>query len=127
MSKKYKSIIFLATGKSPEEQKILKEILKSKFKNKCHKLDNLSIKKILPIISNCDVAICNDSSFSHLSAALGIKTIVLMADTPLVYGSYNKYMHTILPDGEKTVTHDTLGKNKINVDMVIQNIFKLIN
>ena len=101
VSKKYNSRFFLATGKSPEEQKILKEILKSKFKSKCHKLDNLSIKKILPIISNCDVAICNDSSFSHLSAALGIKTIVLMTDTPLMYGSYSKCMYAIVPDGEK--------------------------
>ena len=37
----------------------------------------------MPIIKNCDVSICNDSSFSHLSSGLGIKTIVLMADTPL--------------------------------------------
>jgi len=127
VSKKYNSRFFLATGKSPEEQKILKEILKSKFKNKCHKLDNLSIKKILPIISNCDVAICNDSSFSHLSAALGIKTIVLMTDTPLMYGSYSKYMHTIVPDGEKTVTHNTLGKNKINPKKIFNKFIKLIN
>ena len=124
--KKYNSRFFLATGKNIEEQKILKEILKSKYKRKCYKLDNLSIKKILPVISNCDIAICNDSSFSHLSAALGIKTIVLMADTPLVYGSYNKYMHTILPDGEKTVTHDTLGKNKINSKKIFNKFIKII-
>ncbi len=124
--KKYKSRFFLATGKNIEEQKILKEILKSKYKRKCYKLDNLSIKKILPVISNCDIAICNDSSFSHLSAALGIKTIVLMADTPLMYGSYNKYMHPILPDGEKSVTHDTLGKNKINSKKIFNKFIKII-
>ena len=102
--------------------------MKSKFKSKCHKLDNLSIKKILPIISNCDVAICNDSSFSHLSAALGIKTIVLMTDTPLMYGSYSKYMHAIVPDGEKNVTHNTLGKNKINpiLKPLSKKLFKLV-
>ena len=72
VSKKYKSRFFLATGKNSEEQKILKEILRSKYKSKCYKLDNLPIKKILPIISNCSIAICNDSSFSHLSAALKI-------------------------------------------------------
>ena len=37
--------------------------------------DNLSIKETLPIIKNCNLSICNDTSFSHLSAALGIKTI----------------------------------------------------
>ncbi len=126
VSNKYKSKFFLATGKNSEEQKILKEILKSRHKNKCQKLDNLSIKKILPLISNCDISICNDSSFSHLSAALGIKTIVLMTDTPLMYGSYNKYMHAIIPDGKKTVTHNTRGKNKINPKKIFNKFIKLI-
>lgn len=124
--KKYKSRFFLATGKHPEEQKILKEIMMSKYKNKCQKLDKLTIKKMLPVISNCDISICNDSSFSHLSAALGIKTIVLMTDTPLMYGSYSKYMHAIIPDGEKTVTHNTLGKNKINSKKIFDKFNKLI-
>ena len=124
--KKYKSRFFLATGKKTEEQKILKEILKSKYKSKCFKLDNLPIKKILPIISNCNIAVCNDSSFSHLSAALRVKTIVLMTDTPLMYGNYSKYMHAILPDGEKTVTHNTLGKNKINSKKIFRKFIKII-
>jgi len=64
--------------------------------------------------------------FSHLSAALGIKTIVLMTDTPLMYGSYSKYMHAIIPDGEKTVTHNTLGKNKINSKKIFDKFNKLI-
>ena len=124
--KKYKSRFFLATGKNADEQKILNEILRSKYKSKCYKLDNLPIKKILPIICNCSIAICNDSSFSHLSAALKIKTIVLMTDTPLMYGSYSKYMHAVLPDGEKTVTHNTLGKNKINSKKVFKKFVKII-
>ena len=124
--KKYKSRFFLATGKNTEEQKILKEIMRSKFKTKCYKLDNLPIRKILPIISNCKIAICNDSSFSHLSAALGIKTIVLMTDTPLMYGTYSKHMHAIIPDGKKTVTHNTLGKNKINPKKIFNKFIKLV-
>ena len=73
---------FLATGKNSEEQIILNELLESKFKDLFVRLDNFSIKETLPIIKCCDLSICNDSSFSHLSAALGIKTITLMADTP---------------------------------------------
>ena len=76
----------------------------------CIPLDDLSIQNTLPIIKNCDVAICNDSSFSHLSSALGIKTITLMADTPLIYGSYSSNMYPIIPDGESTVSHNTFGK-----------------
>ena len=66
---------FLATGKNEDEQKILMEILNTKFREKCVALDNLSIKETLPVIKNCNVAICNDTSFSHLSSALGLSLI----------------------------------------------------
>ena len=81
----------------------------------------------LPIIKNCDLSICNDSSFSHLSAALGIKTITLMADTPLIYGSYSSKMFPIIPDGEEIVTHNTLGKEKINPQKIFNKIIEIIN
>ena len=110
----YECKFFLATGKKYEEQEILKKILNSNFKNYCKTLDDLTISETLPIIKNCNLAVCNDTSFSHLSAALDIETIVLMTDSPLLYGSYSPKMHPIIPDGEKTVTHNTLGKNKIN-------------
>jgi|TARA_B110000444_G_scaffold258286_1_gene298803 heptosyltransferase II len=118
---------FLATGKDEEEQIILNEILQSKFKNLCIPLDNLSIRETLPIIKNCNLSICNDSSFSHLSAALGIKTITLMADTPLVYGNYSSKMFPIIPDGEKTVTHNTLAKEKINPNKIFDKIIEILN
>ena len=118
---------FLATGKKDDEQKILNEILSSKFKDKCVPLHNLSIADTLPVIKNCSIAICNDSSFSHLSSALGIKTITLMADTPLVYGSYNSNMYPIIPDGEKTVSHNTLGKDKINPDKIFDKFKSIMN
>ena len=127
MSKKKKCKFFLATGKDNDEQLILNEILKSKYKDLCVPLDNLSIKETLPIISNCNLSICNDSSFSHLSAALGIKTITLMADTPLIYGNYSSIMYPIIPDGEETVTHNTLGKEKINSEKILNEIFKILD
>jgi len=122
-----KTKFFLATGKKDEEQKILNQILNSKFKDKCVPLDNLSITDTLPIIKNCNVSICNDSSFSHLSSALGIKTITLMADTPLIYGSYNSKMYPIIPDGETTVKHNTFGKDKINPDKIFDKFISIIN
>ncbi len=118
---------YLATGKDKEEQKILKEIIDSKFGYLCTSLDNLSIKNILPIIKNCDAAVCNDSSFSHLSAALGVNTITLMADTPLIYGSYNSKMHPVIPDGETNVTHNSRGKDRINPDRIFEKIIKILD
>jgi len=119
---KYKCKFFLATGKNNQEQEILKEILGTEFKNECYALDNLSLTETLPIIKSCDASICNDSSFSHLSSGLGIKTIVLMADTPLLYGSYSPRMYPIIPDGENTVAHDTLGKDRINPNKVFEKL-----
>ena len=127
ISKIKKCKFFLATGKDKEEQIILNQILQSKFKNLCIPLDNFSIKETLPIIKNCDLSICNDSSFGHLSAALGINTITLMADTPLIYGNYSSKMFPIIPDGEKTVSHNTLGKEKINPEKIFDKIIEIID
>ncbi len=118
---------FLATGKNNEEQIILNEILNSKFKNLCIPLDNFSIKETLPIIKNCNISICNDSSFSHLSSALNIKTITLMADTPLIYGNYSSNMFPIIPDGEETVRHNTLGKEKIDPQKIFDKMLEINN
>jgi len=123
----YDCKFFLATGKKEEEQKILNKILTSKFGSQCVALDQLNLSETLPIIKNCNISICNDSSFSHLSAAIKIPTIVLMADTPLLYGSYSPQMHPIIPDGEDTVTHNTLGKDKINPKKIFEKFKKIIN
>ncbi len=127
LAKKYKCKFFLATGKNSQEQEILEEILSTEFKNKCYRLDNLSLDEILPIIKNCNASICNDSSFSHLSAGLGIKTITLMADTPLLYGNYSSKMYPIIPDGENTVKHNTLGKDKINPNEIFDQLDRILS
>ena len=126
-NKKKNKHFFLATGKDDEEQIILKEILDSDFKNLCVPLDNFSIKETLPIIKSCNLSICNDSSFSHLSAAVGVKTITLMADTPLIYGNYNSKMFPIIPDGEETVSHNTRGKEKINSQKIFKKVIEIID
>ena len=124
---KKKCKFFLATGKDQDEQKILNEIINSKFGYLCTSLDNLSIKDTLPIIKNCNAAVCNDTSFGHLSAALGVKTITLMADTPLIYGSYSSKMYPIIPDGEINVAHNTLGKDKINPQKIFEKLIQILD
>ena len=118
---------FLAAGNNEIEEKIVSRILNSKYKNKCIAINKLKISETLPIIKNCNISICNDTSFSHLSAALGIQTIVLMTDTPLLYGNYSSKMYPIIPDGEQTVTHGTLGKDKINPNEIYKKMKELLN
>ena len=126
-AKEHDCKFFLATGSNEEEQNILNEILNSEFKERSILLDKIKIKDTLPIIKNCTIAVCNDSSFSHLSAALGIPTIVLLSDTPLMYGSYSPKMYPIIPDGEETVTHDTLGKERINPEKIFKIFKEILN
>ena len=124
--KNFKCRFFLATGNKNEEIEIMNEIL-SYHKNLCTPLNELSISETLPVIKNCNIAICNDSSFSHLSAGLGKQTIVLMSDTPLIYGSYSSKMHPIMPDGVEKVTHGTEGKEQINPLKIFEKFQILVN
>ena len=124
--KNFKCRFFLAPGNKNEEIEIMNEIL-SYHKNLCTPLNELSISETLPVIKNCNIAICNDSSFSHLSAGLGKQTIVLMSDTPLIYGSYSSKMHPLIPDGVEKVTHGTEGKERINPLKVFEKFQNLIS
>ena len=63
----------------------------------------------------------------NISAALGVNTIVLMADTPLLYGNYNTKMTPVLPEGKTNVTHDSLGKEKINPEEIYIKAKKILN
>ena len=120
-------IFYLAAGSNTIEQQIVDTILNSTHKNNSVTLNKMDITDTLPIIKNCHLAVCNDSSFSHISAALGIKTLVLMTDTPLLYGSYSSRMTAILPKGLKDVKHDTLGKNQINPEEIYIKAKKILN
>ena len=124
--KNFKCRFFLATGNKNEEIEIMNEIL-SYHKNLCTPLNELSISETLPVIKNCNIAVCNDSSFSHLSAGLGKQTIVLMSDTPLIYGSYSSKMHPIIPDDVENVTHGTEGKEQINPLKIFEKFQNLIS
>ena len=124
--KNFKCRFFLATGNKNEEIEIMNEIL-SYHKNLCTPLNELTISETLPVIKNCNIAICNDSSFSHLSAGLGKQTIVLMSDTPLIYGSYSSKMHPLIPDGVENVTHGTEGKERINPLKIFEKFQILIS
>ena len=124
--KNFKCRFFLATGSKSEEIEIMNDIL-SYHNNICTPLNELTISETLPVIKNCNIAVCNDSSFSHLSAGLGKPTNVLMSDTRLIYGSYNSKMYPIMPDGVKKVTHGTEGKEKINPLKIFEKFQSLIN
>ena len=119
---------FIAVGK--DDLEIIDKIKKSNINAICITMEKLSISNILTIIKNCNLYIGNDTGFMHMSAALGIKSIGIFTDSPAYsYSGYSKNIIPIVPKGEtvESTTHDTLGKNKISFDEVLNNAQKILN
>ena len=90
----------------------------------------MSIRETLPIISNCNFYVGNDTGWLHLSCALGLKCIALFMDSPvLAYDKYSDKISVVFPVGEteETTTHNTRGKDKITVEQVVQQTKQLLN
>ncbi len=91
---------------------------------------NLSIKEILPILANTDVYVGNDTSFMHLSAAVGVKSFGIFVDSPAYsYSGYSERIEAIVPQGETvfTTTHNTKGKNDISFEEVFNKVNNYLN
>ena len=118
---------YIAAGKNDID--LINKIKNSDIGNNCKSFEKLSIKETLPIIKNCDCYIGSDTGFAHLSVALGIKSLTLFMDSPVMaYGKYSSRMVTVEPEGEKDSTkHDTLGKDKISLNSVLSEAIKLLN
>jgi len=80
----------------------------------------------MPIINSSKLYIGNDTGFMHLSAGLNIPSIGLFGDTPLSYANYNKNIFPIIPEGFKTIGHNTNAMNKITVEQVINKVKEFI-
>jgi len=127
LTKKKKCKFYIAGGERDID-------LINKFKNSnvgkdSFSFEKLSIKEALKNISNCDLYIGNDTGWAHISVALKVKALTIFCDSPvLAYGRYSPRMFTIEPEGEEnTTTHDTLGKNKISFNKVLDEAIRLLN
>ncbi len=117
---------YIAGGKNDID--LINKFKSSDIGKNCQSFENLSIKETLPIIKNCDCYIGSDTGFAHLSVALGTKAITLFMDSPVMaYGKYSSKMIVVEPEGEKdTTTHDTLGKDKISFEEVLDKVKKTL-
>ena len=119
---------FIAVGKNDSE--IIDKIKKSNINTTCMTMEKLSISNILNIIKNCNLYIGNDTGFMHMSAALGIKSIGIFTDSPAYsYSGYSKNIIPIVPRGEtiESTTHNTLGKDRISLEDVLETAKKVLN
>jgi len=126
LNSKFKCRFFLAAG--PNDEDLIKKIMNSSIGKNCISFSKMTIAQTIPIIVSCKFCISNDTGFAHLSAGLGLKTLMLFIDSPpAAYGLYNKNISILVPEGEtiESTTHDTLGK--ISVDKVYNKALELMN
>lgn len=118
---------FIAVGK--DDLEIIDKIKRSNINPICMTMEKLSISNILTIIKNCNLYIGNDTGFMHMSAALGIKSIGIFTDSPAYsYSGYSKNIIPIVPRGEtiESTTHNTLGKDRISLEDVLETAKKVL-
>ncbi len=126
LAKTKKCKFYLAGGKNDLD-------LINRFKNSdagtnCESFEKLNIKETLPIIKNCDCYIGNDTGFMHLAVALGVKSLALFMDSPVMaYGKYSSRIMVVEPEGEENTTaHDTMGKDKISFEEVLSKANQIL-
>jgi heptosyltransferase-2 len=119
---------YLAGGKNDED--LFKQFTNSSVGNSCVSFKDLSIQETLPIIKNCNIYIGNDTGWLHIASALNIKCLALFMDSPVqAYGKYSKNISVIVPEGEteESTTHNTLGKDKISFEKVLNKSLDLLS
>jgi heptosyltransferase-2 len=128
INKKKLCKFYLAGGKNDKE--LFKQFTSSLVGSSCISFEDLSIQETLPVIKNCNFYIGNDTGWLHIASALNIKCLALFMDSPVqAYGKYSKNISVIVPEGEteESTTHDTLGKDKINFQEVLNKSIELLN
>ncbi len=126
LERKRKCKFYLAGGKNDIN---LINIFKDAFnKGSFESFEKLSIKEALPIIKNCDCYIGNDTGFMHLAVALGVKSLTLFMDSPVMaYGKYSSKIIVVEPRGKKnTTTHNTMGKDNISFEEVLSKANQIL-
>ena len=123
---KFKCKFFLAGG--PDDEDLIKKVMNSSIGKNCISFAAMDIAETIPIIATCKYCIGNDTGFGHISAGLGLQSLMLFIDSPpAAYGLYNKNISILVPEGEtiESTTHDTLGK--ISIDKVYNKALELMN
>jgi heptosyltransferase-2 len=128
LCKKIPCKFYLAGGQNDEE--LFNKFLNSSIANNCVSFKNLSIFETLPIIQNCHIYIGNDTGWLHIASALNKKCLALFMDSPVqAYGKYSKNISVIVPEGEteESTTHDTLGKDRVSFEKVLDKSIELLS
>jgi ADP-heptose:LPS heptosyltransferase len=109
----------------PNEKKIEDEIVSNLNKDNFLRLSDKSLKEVIPFLCTSNLYIGNDSFGSHITAQSGIKSLVILLDSPKSYTDYSKNHHRIIPKGYD-ISKITHGSN-ISPDLIkVEDVYSLV-
>jgi len=109
----------------PDDKALSDEITNNVNKDNCFSLYDKKIEEVIPYLCSANMYVGNDSFGSHITSQSGIKSLVMLLDSPKAYTDYSKNYQRIIPDGVKieNVTHGSnLNPEHISVEKVYQEI-----
>jgi len=109
----------------PDDKVLSDKIINNVNKNNCFSLYNKKIEEVIPYLCSSNMYVGNDSFGSHVTSQSGIKSLVILLDSPKAYTDYSKNYQRIIPDGVKieNITHGSnLNPENISVEKVYQEI-----
>jgi len=114
----------------PNEKEIERDISSNLEKNNYLNLSDKKIKDVIPYLSLSNLYVGNDSFGSHVTSQSGIKSFVILLDSPKTYTDYSKNFERIIPENyniEKITHGSNIDPNLISVDKVYRSIVEFIN
>ena len=109
----------------PDDKNLSDEITNNINKKNYIPLYNKKIEELIPYLCLANMYVGNDSFGSHVTAQSGIKSLVILLDSPKAYTDYSKNYQRIFPEGIKieNITHGSnLNLEDVSVEKVYQEI-----
>jgi len=114
----------------PNEKEIENQIVNNINKKNFLKLSDKSLKEVIPYLCSSNLYVGNDSFGSHITSQSGIKSLVILLDTPKTYTDYSKNYYRIIPNRYdiNLITHGSnINPNLVSVNDVYSVIMNFKN
>jgi ADP-heptose:LPS heptosyltransferase len=109
----------------PNDKILSDEITNNINSNNYVTLYDKKIEEVTPFLCSANMYVGNDSFGSHITAQSGIKSLVILLDSPKAYTDYSKNYQRIFPENIQieNINHGSnLNPNDVSVEKVYQTI-----
>ena len=109
----------------PDDKNLSDEIINRVSNNNYLTLYDKKIEEVIPYLCASNMYVGNDSFGSHITAQSGIKSLVILLDTPKAYTDYSTNFFRVIPDGVKIedIAH---GSNFKPEDISVEKVYNVI-